>query len=138
MTTEDLQQVQNPILFFDGVCHLCNFSVDLLLRIDKSKTFRFAPIQGKTAQKFLTGPEIERIESLILFHGHYKFFKSDAVLESLILIGGWYKVFRLLKIIPKPLRDIIYTWIAKNRYRWFGREEQCRIPLPHEKFQLWE
>ncbi len=129
-------KTQKPIVFFDGICHLCNAFVDILIKQDPLEHFLFAPIQGETAQKILTPEERKNIETVILYENEKKYRQSEAVLRIFAILGGFYKIFLFGYIIPSPLRDKIYSWIAKNRYRWFGRRDFCRLPEAHEKNRL--
>lgn len=125
-----------PLLLFDGVCNLCNRSVQFVIRHDKGKIFLFAPLQGKSARRVLSELGVtsvlpEQGGSVFLIYKGKLYSRSDAVLETLRLLGwGWTAVAR---IIPKGFRDSIYDWIARNRYRWFGRREACMVPTPELK-----
>lgn len=121
------------IVFFDGVCVLCNSSVDLLMKMDKKNTLKFASLQGKTAQVLLSNNQLENLDSIVFFTGNALYEKSDAALEILRKLGGFWQVFLVFKWIPKSWRDGIYSWVAKNRYRWFGKRETCRVPSEKEK-----
>jgi predicted DCC family thiol-disulfide oxidoreductase YuxK len=127
---------QKPIIFFDGVCHLCNGFVDAIIQRDSKALFQFAPIQGETAEKMLTSEERQNLETVILYQNHKKYHRSEAVLKVLIQLGGAYKVFVLGFALPSFLRDGLYNWIANHRYAWFGQREFCRLPLPEEKDRL--
>jgi len=118
-----------PILFYDGVCNLCNDSVQFIIKNDHKDLFRFAPLQ------FLGTDFIREIipdknipDSVILLYQHQYYSFSDAVLKSLGLLGGIYKTGLLFYVIPKSLRDWVYRKIAANRYRWFGKKDICEIP----------
>jgi len=119
-----------PLLLFDGVCNLCNRSVQFVIRHDRKQVFRFAPLQGETARRILA-PFGERPEgSVILVHRGILYTRSAAVLETLRLLGGAWGSLYVAKVIPKYLRDKLYDWIASHRYRWFGKREACMVPTP--------
>lgn len=125
---------QNPIILFDGVCNLCNGTVDFLLKHDRKKQFRFASIQSEAAQLLSCKYQIPvEIDSVILIKSNQVYFESDAVIEIAGMLSFPWKMAVIFRIIPKGIRDFIYRWIAKNRYRWFGKREICRIPDPTEK-----
>ena len=126
-----------PLLFFDGVCGLCNSVVDFVLRQDAAGRFRFAPLQGQTAQKFLTPEEIAQLSTVVLQVGDRQYRKSAAVVRILWCLGGlWTAAGTLLWLIPAPLRDLGYVLVARWRYRLFGRKETCRMPTPEERDRI--
>ena len=124
----------HPILFFDGVCGLCNRSVDLLLRIDKKDIFRFAPLQGETASRMLpplTGdPEIW---SILYLDENGLHDQSDVTIQVCRRLGGLWGLVGLLRIMPVTIRNVAYRFVARNRYRWFGKHDTCRLPTPEEQ-----
>jgi len=128
----------NPTLFFDGVCNLCNASIDWLIRHDKKRVFRFAPLQGETAQRMVpdfTGAE--GLSTIVLVDENGRRIRSSAALGALVhLGGGWSLLGRVLMVIPRPIRDWGYRLIARNRYRWFGQKDTCRLPTPAERAQF--
>lgn len=123
-----------PIIFFDGVCGMCNRFVDLILRIDDKEAFRFAPIQGETAKQLLP-PLSEAPQEWSMFYlderGIHK--ESDAFLAVYRHLGGAWWFLSLLRLVPRGVRDFVYRTVARNRYRWFGRRDACRIPSPEEQ-----
>jgi predicted DCC family thiol-disulfide oxidoreductase YuxK len=129
-------QAGKPIIFFDGICHLCNGFVDAVLRKDVQGHFQFAPLQGETAAKVLTPEERSELASVILLQNGQKFTRSEAVLRILVSLGGVYRLFAVGYFIPPFVRNAIYTWVAKNRYAWFGQREVCRLPNAEEKDRL--
>jgi len=120
------------IVFFDGICGLCNRFVDVVLKIDKKHIFSFSPLQGKTAERLLSSKNRE-LSSIILYVDGQIYEKSEACLRVFHLLGGLWRFFLILKIVPHPLRDFIYNFIAKHRYEWFGKKEACRLPSSEEK-----
>jgi predicted DCC family thiol-disulfide oxidoreductase YuxK len=125
----------HPIVLFDGVCNLCNASVLFIIRRDAKAKFRFAPLQsdlGKEVIEQFNLPSGEPQSVLLLKNG--KLFKqSDAALEIARLMDGGWPLLYGFKIIPSFLRDGMYAWIARNRYRWFGKKDECMIPTPDLK-----
>lgn len=126
-------QAQKPIIFFDGVCHLCNAFVETVTQRDRKAQFQFASLQGETAKKTLTAEECTHLKSIILFENEQKYQGSDAILRILTRLGGFYKIFVLGYLLPAFFRDALYAWMARNRYAWFGQRETCRLPKPDEK-----
>lgn len=122
-----------PIIFFDGVCGLCNSFVDFLVKIDKHKVLRFAPLQGETAEKILHKHYIENLNTIVFLHNEKVLTQSDAVLEILKVVGGPWKGVALLHVFPRLFRDYLYSVVSKNRYTLFGKKETCRLPSPEEK-----
>ena len=128
---------QKSIVFFDGVCHLCNGFVDRIITADHKHLFQFAPLQGETALQLLTPAEREVLTTVILLEDNQvKYKKSAAVLRILTRLGGPYLLFNLGYLIPPALRDALYAWVAKNRYSWFGERDFCRLPTPEERGRL--
>jgi len=124
----------NPILFFDGVCGLCNRVVDFVLRNDRRGQIQFAPLQGTTAQQRLPDGDRERLDTVVFIEGDRITRRSTAVVRLLSHLGGvWTLLAWLLWIIPWPLRDVGYRAVSKLRYRLFGRKETCRMPTPDER-----
>lgn len=124
------------IIFFDGVCHLCNHFVDSVISKDHKHQFSFAPLQGSTAKELLSPEDQSRLESVILWVDGKVYYKSAAVLRILSILGGPYKLFSLGNLIPRIMRDPVYDLVARNRYAWFGERDACRLPEPHERQYL--
>lgn len=119
-----------PVIFFDGVCNLCNQSVLFVIKRDKKAKFNFAPLQSACSMHYLqnldaTASELNTI--MLLKNGRiYK--KSRAVLEiARGLAAAWPLLFALV-VIPAPVRDVVYDWVARHRYIWFGKKHECMIP----------
>lgn len=126
-------ETEHPIIFFDGVCGLCHWFVNYLLPRDPRGIFRFAPLQGETARKYL--PEADRVrpKSSILLDNGKRYAKSTAAVRILIKLGGWYRLLGAAAwLIPWPLRDLAYSGLAAVRYRLFGKLDTCRLPAPGE------
>jgi len=126
-----------PILFFDGVCGLCNRSVDFIIKRDSERKFRFAPLQGETAKAELPADDLENLSTLILKTESGLYRRSSAVVRILWLLGGvWGLLGSLVWIIPLPLRNLGYRLVSVSRYSLFGKKESCRIPTPEERAQF--
>lgn len=128
-----MKMTDPPIVFFDGVCGLCNRSVDFLLRVDKERKLRFTPIQGETALAHLPSERRENLDTIIFLHDNRFYFRSDAILMILRTLGGFWSVVVIAYVIPRGVRNWLYDRIASNRYRWFGKKDSCRLPTPQER-----
>lgn len=130
------------VVFFDGVCALCNRSMKLLLAWDRRRVLAFAPLQGETFKAFAATTTLEQgLDSIVYVRSlgtdeAATYVRSDAILQSLRDVGGFWRVVSWLRIIPPPLRDWAYDVIATHRYRWFGKYDQCRLPTPRQRDQL--
>ena len=117
------------IVFFDGVCNLCQGSVRYLIKHDKKGVLKFASLQGNYAKDFLNETEIQSMQSILFFDGKMLYKKSTAVLKLSRFLGGRHQVLLLGYILPRFVRDWLYNIVAKNRYRWFGKKDQCMLPF---------
>ena len=121
------------IVYFDGVCSLCNGVVDFLIKKDHKMYLSFAPLQGKSA-KALLPKKSQNIDSIIFYNEGVVSKKSKAALEIAIHLGGVWKIIGVaLKLVPSSLLDVIYDLISKNRYCLFGKSQSCRIPSLAQK-----
>ncbi|WP_243290481.1 DCC1-like thiol-disulfide oxidoreductase family protein [Bacillus sp. FJAT-47783] len=123
---------RNPIILFDGDCLLCNQSVQYILSHDVNKQFHFASLQsniGKDLLKQFHFPE-NYINSIVLIENQNVYTKSTAVLRIAKHLNGFVKLSVVFTIIPKPIRDCIYSFIAKNRKKWFKQQEMCLLLTP--------
>lgn len=121
------------IILFDGVCNLCNHVIQFVIKRDKRDTFRYAALQSEMGQQFVQERGIDRskIDSIILIEPGIAYYtKSDAALKISKDFGGIWILLLMFQWLPRSLRDIVYDFIAKNRYRWFGRKDECMIPTP--------
>jgi len=118
------------IVFFDGVCNLCNRSVDFLIKQDKKGVLKFASLQSDFAKSFLPEDLVNSadLDSIVFSDGKKFYTKSSAVLEICKSLGGGFHFFRIGYLLPPFLRNALYTLIANNRYKWFGKKNQCMIP----------
>ncbi len=129
----DLDVGQHPVVFFDGVCGLCDLSVKSLLKMDHQGKLRFAPLQGETAKLLLEPHDIQELKSLVICDSQGVARYSTAVVRILWHLGGiWRFVSWNLWLIPRPIRNWGYRVVATRRYQWFGKTEACRLPQPGE------
>lgn len=122
----------SPVVLFDGVCNLCNSSVQFLIRNDKQKKFRFASLQSDFGQEILRKFNLPQTDfnSFVLFEGEKVYLRSSAALRIAYYLGGFWYIFQIFWIVPPFFRNAIYNFIAKNRYKWFGKKTECMIPSP--------
>lgn len=124
------------IVLFDGVCNLCDNAIQYVIKHDKKDIFRFVPLQSDLGKEILSYLKIDRskTDSIILYEpGQAYFYKSDAALEILNELGGFLKWSVIFKVIPSGLRNPIYDYVARNRYKWYGKKDACMIPTPELK-----
>lgn len=123
------------IILFDGVCNFCNSWVNFTIARDKENYFQFAPLQSDKALEILEkyGVDKREIDSVVVIENEIPYTYSTGALRIAKGLGGIWSLTYILIIVPKFIRDGIYKWIAKNRYRWFGEKEQCMIPTPEIK-----
>ncbi len=121
-----------PIVLFDGVCNYCNGLINSIIRQDRKKIFRFAALQSDAGQMLLRERNLptDQFESFILLDKNKVYKKSTAALKLYNKLPWYWKWTQLFWIFPKFFRDWVYSIIAKNRYKWFGKREECMIPSP--------
>lgn len=125
-------EAEKKVILFDGVCGLCNKSVDFLIGRDTGKLFLFSPLQGKFAREHVP-EDTENLDTLVYWENGTIFRRSSAVLRILTQLGGgWFLLFPLL-LIPPFIRDLFYRFVARIRYRIASKQETCRIPTLEEK-----
>ncbi len=128
--------LNKKIILFDGVCNLCNRAVQFIIRKDRKDQFRFASLQSESGMALLHARRIDtsKIDSMILIEPNVAYYtKSTAAIEIGKSFGGGWKLLGLFEWIPPGIRDAIYDLVAKRRYRWFGKREDCMIPTPDLK-----
>ncbi len=125
-------EAEHGIVLFDGVCNLCNGFVNFVIDRDPAGYFKFGALQSEAARPYLErfGLRPDYMESIVLIDGGRLYRDSTAALRILRRLKGFWPLLYGLIVIPRPLRDMAYRWIARYRYRWFGRREQCRVPTP--------
>jgi predicted DCC family thiol-disulfide oxidoreductase YuxK len=123
---------QESVVLFDGVCNLCNAAVNFIIDRDPDARFRFASIQSAAGAELLRSAGIsgEGLNTLVLIESGRARVRSDAVLKIATMLGGAWPLLALFRIIPRPLRDLVYRGIARSRYRIFGRKSECVLPTP--------
>jgi predicted DCC family thiol-disulfide oxidoreductase YuxK len=123
-----------PIIFFDGVCNLCNGSVQFVIRRDKEGKFRFASLQSDAGQEMLKNASLPEnvFNSFLLYQDGRLYTRSTAALKVLSQLKGW-KWSGALQLVPPFIRNAVYNLIARNRYKWFGKKDECMIPTPELK-----
>ena len=125
---------QQPIVFFDDVCSMCNWFVSLVVRADKQGVIRFAPLRGETARRLLPPlPDDPTRWSMLYLDEQGLHSHSDASLAIYRRLGGIFWPLSLFRFVPRFLRDPVYRLVSRNRYRWFGRQETCRVPTAAER-----
>ncbi|NQY31233.1 MAG: DUF393 domain-containing protein [Flavobacteriaceae bacterium] len=121
------------IILFDGVCNLCNSSINYVIDHDKNDVFRFVSLQsdlGKTIQDHL-GIVNTSLDTIILYVPNEAYYiKSTAALKIMTEFLGFWKLMQAFLVLPSSIRDLVYNYVAKNRYKWYGKQENCRIPTP--------
>ena len=124
-----------PIILFDGVCNLCNASVQFIVRNDKHSKFRFASLQSGAGRNLIRQFKLreDKLYSIILVLNNSCFDKSGAALEIAKRLDGLWPLMYLFILVPSFIRDFVYDWISRNRYKWFGQRNECMIPTAELK-----
>lgn len=124
--------IRNLTIYFDGVCNFCNSSVQFIIKRDPLKKFRFAALQSKVGQEMLKKFHLKttELDTMILVAEDKYYTKSTAALQIARRMAGLWPVLFGLIIIPRFIRNLAYDFIARNRYKWFGKKEKCMIPSP--------
>lgn len=127
----------NGILLFDGECNFCDKSVQFILKRDAHKHFKFASLQSEIGQDLLENFNVPLgIDSLLLIENRRYYTKSSAAFQVCRHLTGLWKLLYIGILIPKPIRDVVYNYIAKNRYTWFGKKQSCTLPTKEERKQF--
>jgi predicted DCC family thiol-disulfide oxidoreductase YuxK len=125
---------KDNVVFFDGVCVLCNGTVDILMKVDSKRIFKYSSLQGEHARKVLEPRHVDSVSSVILRSGGAVYEKSEAVVRVLLMLGGIYKVAGLvMSAAPYFILDKLYDFVARNRYSVFGKTDSCSIPAAEDK-----
>lgn len=126
---------ENYIILFDGVCNLCNNSVQFIIKKDTRNKFKFSSLQSSFGQKLLKEHNIETVntDSFVFIRNDKAYIKSTAALWVAFELGRFWALLCFFFVVPAFLRDRIYDWVARNRYKWFGKKESCMIPTPEIK-----
>ena len=122
----------HPVLLFDGVCNLCHGVVRFVLGHDRAARFRFAPLQSEVGRALLArfGLDADALDAVVLIDETGAHLRSDAALRVARRLGPPWSWLGPLAMIPRPLRDAVYDFIARHRYRWFGKKDACPLPRP--------
>jgi predicted DCC family thiol-disulfide oxidoreductase YuxK len=136
--TKNIQNlpINKKIILFDGVCNLCNSAVQFVVKHDKKDLFRFVALQSQLGQEILNyiGIDSKNIDSIVLYEpGVSYYYKSEAALEIARNLGGIFHLGTIFRIIPTGIRNQLYDYIAKNRYKWYGKKESCMLPTTELK-----
>ena len=134
------RNIPHPVILFDGVCNLCNASVQYVIKHDKKKLFRFASLQSSFGESVLKQYDlpVNTFNSFILLSDNKIYTRSTAALLVAKKLSGLIKLFYGFIIIPKFIRDFVYDVIAKNRYKWFGIKQTCMVPTPEQRNRFLE
>lgn len=125
----------SPIILFDGVCNFCNSAVNFIIRRNKNANIFFAAMQSQAGQKILQqyGLPVNDMQSFVLIENEKAYKQSTAALRICRHLKGLWPLCYGFIIVPAFIRNAVYNWIAKNRYKWFGKRQQCMIPTPEVK-----
>ncbi|MEN8697375.1 MAG: DCC1-like thiol-disulfide oxidoreductase family protein [Bacteroidia bacterium] len=127
----------NNVVLFDGVCSLCNASVDFIIRHEKGDKLTFASLQSDVGKAIIEKSGVEVIpDSILLYNDGKLLVESTAVLCIARFLKRPYSWLNFLSIVPMNIRDTVYRLVARNRYKWFGKRDTCRIPTPQERDKL--
>jgi len=127
-------EFEHKIIFFDGVCALCNGSVKFVIKRDKNNVFKYAPLQGKTANNKLNSLfDLKYPSSIVLLDGEKIYTKTDATIRIAKELPAPWSGLALFWIIPRPIRNGVYELISKYRYKWFGKYDVCTIPSTEDR-----
>lgn len=133
MTTPPERHMTPPtIIVFDGDCAVCNGWVGLLARVDRHAAFEFVPAQCPRGGRLLraAGLAAQDLDTILVLEGERRLVRSNAILHAMTRLGGGWRVLAVVRIVPRPLRDLAYRLFARSRYRVFGRATACRISPP--------
>lgn len=125
------------IILFDGVCNLCDAAVQYIIKYDKSDVFRFVSLQSELGQRILKhiGIQSDKMDSIVLYEpGIAYYYKSSAALEIAKNLQGIFTLATLFRLLPSGIRDLLYDYVAKNRYKWYGKKESCCVLTENSRF----
>lgn len=124
------------IILFDGVCNLCDNTVQFIIKKDKKDIFRFVAIQSDLGQEIIKyiGVDTSKTDSIILYEpGQAYYHKAEAAIKIANGLGGIYSLMGIFTVLPKSLSNSVYDYVARNRYKWYGKKQECMIPTPQMK-----
>lgn len=125
--------IGKKIILFDGVCKLCDASVQYIIKHDKKDVFRFVSLQSELGEKIIKhiGVDRSKTDSIVVYEPRIAYYtKAEAALVIATTLGGWISALTIFSILPKFILNFTYDFVAKNRYKWFGKKESCMIPTP--------
>ena len=127
-----MTQQRDAIVLFDGVCNLCSRSVTFIIEHEREPTIRFASVQSAAGARLLQhhGLDPTDVKTFVLIVGATAYTRSTAAIRVARRLRGAWRLLAVLWIVPRPLRDLAYNLVARNRYRWFGRRDSCMVPTP--------
>ncbi len=130
-----MTQIPDNLILFDGVCNLCSALVQFVIRHDPAAKFRFAAIQSEIGREIFQshGRDPRDLQTFVFIAEGKLFLRSDAAIEVVTRFGGAWSICKIFRFVPRALRNAIYSSVARNRYRWFGRKEVCMVPTAEIK-----
>jgi predicted DCC family thiol-disulfide oxidoreductase YuxK len=136
-----MNEYKEPLVLFDGYCNLCDSTVQFIIKEDRKRIFRFAQLESDFGKSLLKEFDLESLsnKSVVFVNKGKAYIKSRAILGMLLKLNVHFKIFAILMfVIPTPFRDFIYDYISDNRYKWFGKKEECIVPTEDvsERFYL--
>lgn len=124
------------IVLFDGVCNLCDNTVQRIIKNDKKDIFRFVALQSELGREIVKhlGVDTSKTDSILLYEPGYAYYhKSEAAIKIAKELGGAYSLLSVFSALPKNISDSVYDYVARNRYKWYGKKQECIIPTPEMK-----
>lgn len=124
------------IILFDGVCNLCDSTVQYLIKRDNKDVFRFVALQSPLGQEIIDhiGIDTSKTDSIILYEPNKAYhYKAEAAIKIAAALGGIYHIMQVFLVLPKSFNNAVYDYVAKNRYKWYGKKDECMIPTPEMK-----
>ncbi|MEE1899478.1 DCC1-like thiol-disulfide oxidoreductase family protein [Flavobacterium rakeshii] len=128
--------INKKIILFDGVCNLCDSTVQFIIKRDKKDIFRFVALQSELGEQIIKhiGVDRSKTDSIILYEpGVAYYYKAEAAIKIAANLGGLFPLMNIFSVLPKSLSNSVYDYIARNRYKWYGKKDECMIPTPEMK-----
>ena len=125
--------MSSTILFFDGVCNLCNSFINFIIKFDRKGKIKVASLQGESAKELIPSHFLKNLDTVILYKDGKFYTRTNAAIRALLEINNLFLPLAILLVIPSFIRDPFYKVVAAYRYKWFGRRDICRLPTPEEK-----
>jgi predicted DCC family thiol-disulfide oxidoreductase YuxK len=139
MFNKEKVEYMESIILFDGICNLCNSGVQFIIKRDLKCHFKFASLQSETGQMLLNKYGVSnKIDSIIVIENEKVYIKSSAALHISRYLDGYWRYLTILKVLPPFIRDFLYDILAKNRYKWFGKKDNCMLPTLEMKKRFLE